>query len=297
MGFFSCPKSTFNGRKVPLPTIFVALPPSGVKLLEALRSRGKNYLTGAYVEHISQGFPIQLLLRLYPYAKSFLLPYSSESHWGRINYEVKRIKSYCNLRGISVQDWSYDGAIRDQDLQKVVKSVDVITTLEGGMPSSDIAYLESFCQKNNKPFVGDGLRALERGGIYGLKEDYRFLGSKVAEMSERILIHNENPIGIDPYMVKCSRKLVGNNDTLSSSNGIFLADDIVADIDGKVSPSKDLPLYISAYSMGMETALALSLYFGYCQQMDKDQNAEYVVRSYDGWPSNSDFMGGKQSTY
>jgi ABC-type uncharacterized transport system substrate-binding protein len=265
----------FNGRKHPLPAIFCAIGVEGVEGLEQERERGLDFATAVYAEPMPDHIPMQMVLRLYPNVNTVFLPYLRVAKFERMEYEVQRMVEYCKDREIEVISQAIDEIKDYNELLPFIRQADVTLTIEGGLTAKDTQAIDACCKAEGKPFVGDGQQALDSGGVYGFKDDYHFMGAKVAEYAEQILKQGKSPKELEPYMVAFSRGLR----TAEPSTGVFISDDVLASCDGMFL-DKDIPTKTIAIASPGESVLALGSTFLLSQVLRLEKRVQYIARPY-----------------
>lgn len=269
----------FNGRKYPLPTIFCAVAEEFISTFQKEIEGGAHYLTGVYAEQLPNHVPMQMVLRMYPNISKIFLPYLKFAKFGRMGYEVQRMVEYCKDRDIDVIATSIDDISDYSTLLKHINETDVTLVLEGGVTGSDTAKIDELCKQAKKPFIGDGQQAAESGGIYGFREDYHFMGAKVAEYAEQILKQGKKPHELELHKVHISVHLRAPASTTEQSTGVFISDDVLASCDGMFL-DKDIATKTIAFSSPGESVFSLGMTFLLSQMLRSEKRIQYIVRPY-----------------
>ena len=243
-----------SSRKFPIPVLYVAVNERNIPQLNS------DFITGVYSECVQDHIPMQMFFRLYPNAEKLLAPYRTAARFGRASYEVQRLQRYCKERKVELTPLALDQA-SEAEIVEHVAQCDAVLMLEGCFIASDSELIKQQCKAADKPYIGDGEGALKRGGMYGFKEDFRFMGAKAGEFAEKIVCHDVVPSDITPYQVRNSRYSFATDSTEQSSGGVFMADDVVAALEGNMTAHRDQPTYRIACSMIMETAFSLGKLF------------------------------------
>ena len=143
--------------------------------------------------------------------------------------------------------------------------------------ASDSELIKQQCKAADKPYIGDGEGALKQGGMYGFKEDFRFMGAKAGEFAEKIVCHDVVPSDITPYQVRNSRYSFATDSTEQRFwRSVHMANDVVAALEGNMTAHRDQPTYRIACSMIMETAFSLGSYFAFQQQQQKQTDIYFI---------------------
>lgn len=276
-------------KRYPIPTIFCGVSDHVTSNLSPILNSEKNFMTGLLTESVPEFLPVQMILRACPSARSFLIPYRSGTKFGRITYEVQRIKEYFVQRSLNVNIVDLEKFDNVEAIRKKISEVDAVVIPESGASSDDVQKLEVICNECDTIFFADGQQILKKGGIYGFKRDFEFIGAKAAAIALEILVEGKHPSQIPPEILKSTRKVQGIGSEVASKSGVFIADDVVASLEGEIK-NVDVPTFTIGMSCYAQTAFAFSLQMITWQRLLKDKDSCYIVHPYDAWRENIEFM-------
>lgn len=276
-------------KRYSIPTICCGVADHVAEELAPILSSDENFITGLFMASVPEYLPVQMILRACPNARYFLIPYRSGTKFGRITYEVQSIREYFMLRSIKVDTIDLESVNSIDALRAKVSDVDAVVIPESGASSKDVQQIEKMCSELDTIFFGDGQQVLKKGGIYGFKRDFEFIGAKAAALALEILVEGKHPSQIPTEILKSTRRVQGIGSEVASKSGVFIADDVVASLEGEIQ-NVDVPTFTIGMSCYAQTAFAFSLQMITWQRLLKDKDACYIVHPYDAWRENEAFM-------
>lgn len=280
----------FEKRRFPLPVVFCALTQPVMDQVNEHIKNGAHYLSGVFVKPLDNVLPIQLLMRLIQHKRRVLLPYRRDAKGGRVSFEVNQIKKYLEDRSIEVVDIDLCKMKAAGQLRGAVKSADVVVVPEGGLTAIDVQQLADIADVEGVPLFSDGQDAQQRGGIYGFKNDFSYMGVKAADIVSEVLVNQKRPCDIEICEIESSRKLHNIDAESMAKCGVFIADDVVASLDEKVIKNRELPTAIIGMHYINETGYSHGLHMLTGQLLAQEDDIFYCIWDYNGWWENKDFM-------
>lgn len=280
----------FKNRRFHVPTIFCCVSSEIAEQAQQTVADGAEYLSGIFVEPMDNKLPIQLMMRAISGSRRLLLPYRGDAKGGRVSHEVEQIKKYCEDRGITVTTIELDKVKKITDLRGAITSNDGVVIPEGGVTPLDVEKIGTLCEEEKVPLLAGGQGLQKRGGIYGFKDDFIYIGVKVAEMGSAIVLNNKKPIEIPIQEIEHSRKLHNINAKSMAKCGVFIADDVVSSLDKKIIKNQDLPTAIIGMSYINETSFSYGLHMLTGQLLAQEDNTFFCIWDYNAWWENKDFM-------
>lgn len=276
-------------KRRPIPTVFCAISDYIAEDLAPVLKSENSFMTGLYIKSVPEYMPIQMILRACPSAKKFLIPYRSGTKFGRITYEVQSIKEYFELRSVQVDDIDLETTTDPVVLREKIAAVDAVVIPESGTSTDDVQNIEKMCADLSVIFFGDGQQVLKKGGVYAFKRDFEFIGAKAAALTLEVLVEKKHPSQLPPETLKSSRKVQGISSEVVSKSGVFIADDVVASLEGEIE-NDDVPTFVIGMSCYAQTSFSFALQMITWQRLLKDKESCYIVHPYDGRRENKAFM-------
>lgn len=279
----------FKHHKLKTPVIACAISKQTRKTISERAAQGERYITGIYAKYPDNVLPLQLVLKAIGYGRRLLLLCRSTKPMGRITYDVSQIMEYFKARGIIVTCIDLHDLSSLQDIQQAVKKNDAVVVPEGGVTIQDAEDISQICQEENTLFFGDGQALAGRGAVYGFKIDFRRMGAEVSHVVCEILIDKKLPHQIPLREAPHTRRINTVDTKTMAQCGVFIADDVVASLEGDVG-SDELPTFVVGMSSYAQTAYSFSLQMSIWQRLMKEKDMCYIVHPYDAQRDNSAFM-------
>ena len=158
-------------RKNRIPVVFTAVERSLVSEFVHSTNESRNNLIGVAVVTPCQFFPIKLIRKWNPEARTFIIPYREGVMSDGMLRNVEKIKTYFAKEGCTVTAFGFDSKRLPQELFNQIQRYDAVIIPEGGTTLKDRDTIIDFCKRFKKVVHADGREAARRGAVFVVTSD------------------------------------------------------------------------------------------------------------------------------
>jgi len=201
-------KAVTKVHKSHLPVVFTAIEKSFVCTLVHSSNNSRNNLVGVAMVTPCQFMPIQLLHRVNPKARNFLIPYREEIMFAQMEKNIEECKLFFQAKGCAIVSKPFSGKYLSTDFLNEMKSYDAVIIPEGVTTIRDRDALIDFCNNAKIPVHADGREAIRNGAVFAVTSDVKLIGRETAAQVKAVTAGGQKPSDIKTIVMTHMRKML-----------------------------------------------------------------------------------------